>query len=155
MILRSECNRTKTIAKQRRITALKSLDQGGGGSIVFNLRLPASVTSHSKWFFKPKTTTYGLNSFSYFSANGMHCRTFFVLVFLQTVNSDLTQHHFNHPTAVSDHLFLPYHSIKDIKLILLELINSDRDDIRKAREGFLISKGKTLEPYGMRRRDKI
>ena len=35
------------------------------------------------------------------------------------------------------------HSIKDIGLIPLELINSDRESIRKAREGFLISKGKT------------
>ena len=35
---------------------------------------------------KPKTTTYGLKSFSYFQlSSGMHCRTFFVLVFLQTL----------------------------------------------------------------------
>ena len=79
----------------------------------------------------------------------------FSYYFFCRLNSDLTQRHFNHPTAVSDHLSLPYHSIKDIELILLELINSDRDGIRKAREGFLISKGKTLEPYGMSRRDKI
>ena len=49
-------------------------------------------------------------------------------------------HHFYHPTVVSDRL-LPSrsHSIKDIELIPLELINSDSDGIRKAREGFLIS----------------
>ena len=47
------------------------------------------------------------------------------------------------------------HSIKDIELIPLELINSDRDSIRKVREGFLRSKGKTPEPYGMNRRDEI
>ena len=64
-------------------------------------------------------------------------------------------HHFNHPTAVSDHFSLPDHSIKDIELIPFELINSDRGGIRKAREGFLIFKGKTLEPYGMYRRDEI
>ena len=44
------------------------------------------------------------------------------------------------------------HSIKDIECIPLELINSDRDGILKAREGFLISKGKTqvkhLNPMG-------
>ena len=57
-------------------------------------------------------------------SSGMHCRTFFVLVFF--ADSTQTQRHFNHPTAVSDHLSLPYHSIKDIELILLELINSDR-----------------------------
>ena len=64
-------------------------------------------------------------------------------------------YHFYHPTAVSDHFSLPDHSIKDIERIPLEPINSDRDGIRKAREGFLISEGKTLEPYGMDRRDEI
>ena len=64
-------------------------------------------------------------------------------------------HHFYHPTTVSDHFSLPDHSIKDIELIPLELINSDRDGIRKACEGFLICKGKTLEPYGMNREMKF
>ena len=51
----------------------------------------------------------------------------------------------------SDHFSLPDNSIKDKELIPLELINSDRDSIRKAREVFLISKfgKKTLKPYGM------
>ena len=40
------------------------------------------------------------------------------------------------------------------RVIPLELINSNRDGIRKASEAFLISKGKTLEPYGMNRRDE-
>ena len=39
----------------------------------------------------------------------------------------------------SDHFSLPDHSIKDIEHIPLELIYSDRDRIRKACEGFLIS----------------
>ena len=64
-------------------------------------------------------------------------------------------HHFYHPTADLEHFSLPAHSIKDIEHIPLELINSDRDGIRKAREGFLISKGKILEPYGMNRLDEI
>ena len=33
-------------------------------------------------------------------------------------------HKFNHPTAVSDHFSLQDHSIKDIEIISLELINS-------------------------------
>ena len=47
--------------------------------------------------------------------------------------------------------------MKDKELIPLELINSDRDSIRKAREVFLISKfgKKTLKPYGMNRRHEI
>ena len=65
-------------------------------------------------------------------------------------------HRFYHPTAVSDHFSLPDRSIKDIELIPLELINSNRrDGIHTAREGCLISKGKTLEPYGMNRRHQI
>ena len=39
--------------------------------------------------------------------------------------------------------------------LVLELINSNRDAIRKAREAFLIYKAKTLEPSGMNRRDEI
>ena len=42
-----------------------------------------------------------------------------------------------------------------IELIPLELITSNRDAIRKARKAFLISKGKTLEPFGLNRRDEI
>ena len=34
----------------------------------------------------------------------------------------------------------------NIELIRLELVTSDRDAIRKAREAFLISEGKTLKP---------
>ena len=43
----------------------------------------------------------------------------------------------------------------NIELITLELITSNRDSIRKAREAFLISKGKTLEHFGLNRRDEI
>ena len=34
-------------------------------------------------------------------------------------------------------------------LIALELIKSSRDGVRKAREAYLIERGKTLEPLGM------
>ena len=43
----------------------------------------------------------------------------------------------------------------NVELVPLELITSNRDAIRKAREAFLISKGKTLEPFGLNRRDEI
>ena len=43
----------------------------------------------------------------------------------------------------------------NIELIPLELITSNRDAISKAREAFLIYKGKTIEPFGLNRRDKI
>ena len=49
------------------------------------------------------------------------------------------------PTAASDHFTLPGHSLNNLERIPLELINSNRDAIRKAREAFLIYKGKTLD----------
>ena len=56
------------------------------------------------------------------------------------------------PTAVSDHFAIAGHSLKNLEFILLELITSHRDSIRKAREALLISIGKTFEPSGMNRR---
>ena len=73
----------------------------------------------------------------------------------RAIEKAITQRDIDQPTAVSDHFTLPSHSLKNLELIPLELINSNRDAIRKAREAFLIYKGKTLEPSGMNRRDKI
>ena len=45
----------------------------------------------------------------------------------------------------------------NIKLVPLELIasnDSNRDDIRKERKAFLISKGKNLIPFGLNMRDE-
>ena len=38
-------------------------------------------------------------------------------------------------------------------LIPLELIKSNRESIRKAREAYLIDRGQTIEPLGLNRRD--
>ena len=73
----------------------------------------------------------------------------------RAVEKAITQRDIDQPTAVSDHFNLPGHSLNNLELIPLELINSNRDAIRKAREAFLIYKGKTLEPSGMNRRDEI
>ena len=70
------------------------------------------------------------------------------------IEKAIQRHHINQPTAVSDHFSLPGHSINNIELIPLELIKSNRDGIRKAREALLISKGKTLEPHRINRRDE-
>ena len=59
------------------------------------------------------------------------------------------------PTAVLDHFTLSAHSLDNIELVPLELITSNRDAIRKEREAFLMSKGKTLEPFGLNRRNEI
>ena len=62
---------------------------------------------------------------------------------------------FANPTPVSEHFNLPEHSVNDIRLIPLELIHTNRDSVRKAREAHLIDKAKTLEPQGLNRRDEL
>ena len=59
------------------------------------------------------------------------------------------------PTPVSEHVNLPGHSVYDLRLIPLELIHTNRDSVRKAREVHLIDKAKTLEPQGLNRRDEL
>ena len=73
----------------------------------------------------------------------------------RAVEKAITQRDIDEPTTVSDHFTLPGHSLNNLELILLEVIDSNRDAIRKAREAFLIYKGKTLEPSEMNRRDEI
>ena len=70
----------------------------------------------------------------------------------RAIEKAITQRHIDQPTPVSDHFTLPGHSINDIELIPLEPIHSNGDS--KAREAFLISKGKTLNPHGINRRDE-
>ena len=48
------------------------------------------------------------------------------------------------PTTVSEHFLANDHSANDIILIPLELIKSNRDSVRKAREAYLIERGKLL-----------
>ena len=58
------------------------------------------------------------------------------------------------PTTVSEHFLSSDHNASDMLLILLELIKSNRDSVRKAREAYLIVRGQTLEPLGLNRRDE-
>ena len=58
------------------------------------------------------------------------------------------------PTAVSEHFLSNDHNANDMHLIPLELIKSNRDSVRKAREAYLIDRGQTLEPLGLNRRDE-
>ena len=61
------------------------------------------------------------------------------------------------PTTVSQHFLTNGHSssANDITLIPLELIKSNRDSVRKAREAYLIERGKTLEPLGINKKDEM
>ena len=58
------------------------------------------------------------------------------------------------PTTVSEHFLSNDHNVSDMLLIPLELIKSNRDSVRKAREAYLIDRGQTLEPLGLNRRDE-
>ena len=59
------------------------------------------------------------------------------------------------PTAVSRHFLTSDHVEDHMILIPLEQLHTSRDSIRKAREAFLIHRGKTLEPAGLNRRDEM
>ena len=43
---------------------------------------------------------------------------------------------------------------KQLQLIPLELVKSNRDSVRKAGEAYLIERGQTLEPYGLNEKDE-
>ena len=46
------------------------------------------------------------------------------------------------------------HNATDMQLIPLELLKSNRDSVRKAREAYLIERGQTLEPHGLDKKDE-
>ena len=59
------------------------------------------------------------------------------------------------PTTVAEHfLSSPNHTANDMQLIPIEKIFSNRDSIRKAREAFLIQKGRTIDPDGLNIREE-
>ena len=59
------------------------------------------------------------------------------------------------PTTVVQHFLSSPHNIsKDMLLIPIEEIFSNGDSIHKAREAFLISKGRTIDPNGLNIREE-
>ena len=59
------------------------------------------------------------------------------------------------PTTAAKHfLTAPNYTANDMQLIPLEKVHSKRDSVRKAREAFLISKGRTIDPHGLNIRKK-
>ena len=59
------------------------------------------------------------------------------------------------PTTAAEHfLSSPNHTADDMQLIPIEKIFSNQDSIRKAKEAFLISKGRTLVPHGLNIREE-
>ena len=57
-------------------------------------------------------------------------------------------------TAAEHFLSSPNHTANDMILIPIEKIFSNRDSIRKAREAFLIQKGRTIDPDGLNIREE-
>ena len=62
---------------------------------------------------------------------------------IQNKTTDVVPQHFNQKG----------HKLTDIELIPLELINSKRESIRRARESFYIDKAKTMQLHGVNRED--
>ena len=59
------------------------------------------------------------------------------------------------PTTAAKHfLSSPNHTANDMQLIAIEKIFSNRDSIPKAREAFLIQKGRTMNPDGLNSREE-
>ena len=59
------------------------------------------------------------------------------------------------PTTAAKHfLSSPNHTANDMQLIPIEKIFSNRESIRKAREAFLIQKGRTITPDGLNIREE-
>ena len=63
----------------------------------------------------------------------------------QVTNNPLNTQH-NATAAVSSHFNQPSHSMADMELILPELQRTLSMSCRKAREAYLIDRGKTLSP---------
>ncbi|XP_078371353.1 uncharacterized protein LOC144655006 [Oculina patagonica] len=57
-------------------------------------------------------------------------------------------------TAVPTHFNMPGHCTSDMSLVPLELLPTKSTSRRKAREAYLIDRGKTLEPNGLNRRSE-
>ena len=64
-------------------------------------------------------------------------------------------YHCANPSAVAEHFLSSPHNIcKDMQLIPITKIFSNGDSINKAREPFLILKGRTIDPYGLNIREE-
>ena len=57
--------------------------------------------------------------------------------------------------TVPEHFLTNNHTTKDVSLIPLELIHSNRDSVRKAREVYLVNIANTLEPLGPNKKDEM
>ena len=75
----------------------------------------------------------------------------------RAVEKALRKEHQHQPTAMSEHFAVTGHghSVNDLQMIPLELINSNRDMICKAKKSYLTTIANTLDSYGMNTCDEI
>ena len=59
------------------------------------------------------------------------------------------------PNTVPEHFLTDHHTGNDILLIPLELVHSNRDSVRKTMEAYLITRGNTLQPLALNKRDEM
>ena len=66
------------------------------------------------------------------------------------------QVHFKHTSSALEMSSVnpPTHNGTGMQLIPLELVKSNRDSVRKAREAYPIERGQTLEPHGLNKKDE-
>ena len=59
------------------------------------------------------------------------------------------------PTTVSEDFLTDHQTANDISLIPLQPVQSNRDSVRKAREAYLITRGNTLQPLVLNKREEM
>ena len=64
------------------------------------------------------------------------------------IKKAIAKQHIDQPNTVSDHF-------NNVEFVPLKLISYDREAIHKAREAFLIFKGKNLQPFGLNKNGQI
>ena len=90
------------------------------------------------------------------------CKKQYIVETIRTLRKRLAEHtqatnnpsHANAEAAVPSHFTTPGHSSSDMILIPLEILPTKDTSRRKAREAYLIHKGKTLSPLGLNRRNE-
>ena len=75
-------------------------------------------------------------------------------MFTFAITNSISIGHFTPTTAAEHFLTAPNHTANDMQLIPIEKVHSKRDSVRKAREAFLISKGRTIDPHGLNIREE-
>ena len=102
------------------------------------------------WHFYKKKTASVVNKLQYIGETKRRLKDRFN-EHRRTIDNPNTK---SKPTTAAEHFLSSNHTANDMQLIPIEKIFSNRDSIRKAREAFLIQKGRTLDPDGLNIREE-